>query len=200
MGFSPGGSEIAIIHNTKIHDKIGKITTSFRNHVSTCINYITSHSLHVSANIRAIIRLTSHSLHVSANIRAIIRLKQVSETWCNTRWYMVAKGGCYFTYFVIIYATGCIYPEKRPKYMYHTNYHTTLKQNTAHKPTQTIKDLLHTMNTKQKSKAIHARGLRVLRGCEMSRIPHCLDNRPTPYAGRALPPEMFQYLFLLQAK
>jgi hypothetical protein len=26
----------------------------------------------------------------------------VSETWCNTRWYMVAKGGCYFTYFVII--------------------------------------------------------------------------------------------------
>jgi hypothetical protein len=28
------------------------------------------------------------------------------------------------------------------KYTYHTNYYTTLKQNTAHKATQTIKDIL----------------------------------------------------------
>jgi hypothetical protein len=33
-----------------------------------------------------------------------------------------------------------------------------LKQNTAHKATQTIKDTLHTVNTMQKSKAIPATG------------------------------------------
>jgi hypothetical protein len=31
----------------------------------------------------------------------------------------------------------------------HTKQHTTLKQNTAHKTTQTIKDTLHTMNAMQ---------------------------------------------------
>jgi hypothetical protein len=30
------------------------------------------------------------------------------------------------------------------KYTYHTKYHTTLKQNTAHKATQTIENTLHT--------------------------------------------------------
>jgi hypothetical protein len=35
------------------------------------------------------------------------------------------------------------------KYTYYTKYSTTLKQNTAHKATQTMKGLLHTMNTTQ---------------------------------------------------
>jgi hypothetical protein len=38
------------------------------------------------------------------------------------------------------------------KCTYHTKYHTTLKPNTAHKATQTMKDTLRTMNTTQKKK------------------------------------------------
>jgi hypothetical protein len=34
-------------------------------------------------------------------------------------------------------------------YTYHTKQHTTLKQNTAHKATQTVQDTLHTTNEKQ---------------------------------------------------
>jgi hypothetical protein len=45
------------------------------------------------------------------------------------------------------------------KYTHHTKYHTKLKQNTAHKATQTIKDTLHTLNkTKKKGKAIPVTG------------------------------------------
>jgi ABC-type polar amino acid transport system ATPase subunit len=39
-----------------------------------------------------------------------------------------------------------------------TKYHTTVKQKTAHKAIQTIKDTLHTINTTQKSKAIPVTG------------------------------------------
>jgi hypothetical protein len=40
----------------------------------------------------------------------------------------------------------------------HTKYHTTLKQNAAHKATQTVKDTLHTVNTTQTSKGIPVTG------------------------------------------
>jgi hypothetical protein len=40
----------------------------------------------------------------------------------------------------------------------HTKIHITLKQNTAHKATQTIKGTIHTMNTTLKSKALLVTG------------------------------------------
>jgi hypothetical protein len=46
---------------------------------------------------------------------------------------------------------GATIRHNTQKYTYHTKYHTTLKQNTAHKATQTIKDTLHTMNTTQRN-------------------------------------------------
>jgi hypothetical protein len=53
-----------------------------------------------------------------------------------------------------------------------------LKQKTGHKPTQTIKGTLHTMNETQKSKTIPATRRGSLWGYEMSRIPLCVDSRP----------------------
>jgi hypothetical protein len=61
----------------------------------------------------------------------------------------------------------------------HITPHTTLRQYTAHKATQTIKATLQTLNTIQKSKGILVTGRGALYGREMSRIPHCLDNRFT---------------------
>jgi hypothetical protein len=34
--------------------------------------------------------------------KIITSFRNYVSTWCNTRWYIVAKGGYYFTYFVII--------------------------------------------------------------------------------------------------
>jgi hypothetical protein len=43
--------------------------------------------------------------------------------------------------------TGTTISHNTQKYTYHTKQHTTLKQNTAHKATQTLKDTLQTMDT-----------------------------------------------------
>jgi hypothetical protein len=51
---------------------------------------------------------------------------------------------------------------------HYTKYHSTLKQNTAHKATQTIQDTLHTMNTTGKNKAILATGRGGLWDCKMT--------------------------------
>jgi hypothetical protein len=51
------------------------------------------------------------------------------------------------------------------------------------------------------SKAILVTGRGGLQGCEMSRIPHCLDNRLGFSAldtGCAFPPEILWYSFLLR--
>jgi hypothetical protein len=67
----------------------------------------------------------------------------------------------------------------------HKNTHITQditprSNKTVHKARQTIKDTLHTINTKQKKiKAILATGRGGLWGCEISRIQHCPDNRLT---------------------
>jgi hypothetical protein len=69
------------------------------------------------------------------------------------------------SYYYLIELQMGVYPvavvlqeDSTQKYIYHTNYHTTLKQNTAHKATQTIKDKLRTMNTTQKSNYILTTG------------------------------------------
>jgi hypothetical protein len=67
---------------------------------------------------------------------------------------------------------------------------------------QTIKNTLHTLNTKHKKVklSIPVTGRGGLWSCEMSRIPHCPDHRLTMAAlhiGRALPSEIFRYSFLL---
>jgi hypothetical protein len=46
--------------------------------------------------------------------------------------------------------SGTAIRHNTQKYTYHTKYHSMLKQNIAHKATQTLKDTLHTMNTMQK--------------------------------------------------
>jgi hypothetical protein len=59
-----------------------------------------------------------------------------------------------------------------------------------------------------KNKTIPVTGHGVLWGCEMLRIPHCLNSLLTVgavrltaiHAGRALPSEILRYLFLLQAE
>jgi hypothetical protein len=61
--------------------------------------------------------------------------------------------------------------DTRQKY----THHTTLKEYTAHKATQPTTH----MNTTQKGNVILVTGRGGLYGCEMLRIPHCLDSRPT---------------------
>jgi hypothetical protein len=52
------------------------------------------------------------------------------------------------------------------------------QKNTAQEAIQAIKDTLHTMNsTRKKSKALPVTGLGGLWEREISRIPHCVDNR-----------------------